>query len=233
MPAYFLGRLKNDFLGSTPLILEKLHLSPGFPIADKRFIRLMRHGHERFYLNLAPYRRLLDLDENKRDDLLYRIGQQVLLAAWHEDQYPGLMTAELLRLRSFPIAVELLYLILSSELSKLRHCLDETTINFFEHICPQPAIAAFLRHLPKIKGNNLTQLPALARKHYKSLATGFGKLLQTRFAGEAAEARSNSTKFSLAIFPVPKLWVKNCKEMKHLMTRPTNWKRERINLLRN
>jgi hypothetical protein len=203
MPAYFLGRLKNDFRGSTPLILEKLHLSPGFPIADKRFIRLMRHGHERFYLNLAPYRQLLDLDENKRDDLLYRIGQHILLAAWHEDQYPGLMTAELLRLHSFPIAVELLYLILSSELSNLRHCVDKTTINFFEHICPQPAIAGFLRHLPKIKGNNLAQLPALARKHYKSLATGFGKLLQTKIRWGSRGSRIELYKILFGNFSRP------------------------------
>ncbi len=179
MPAYFLGRLKYDFRGSTPLILEELHCSPGFPITDKRFIRLMRHGHERFYLNLGPYRQLLDLDEIKRDNLLYKVGQQVLLAAWHEDQYPGLMAAKILGLHSFPIAVELLYLILSGELSTLRNHVDEIMINFFDEICPQPAIAGFLRHLPKIEGNNLVQLPTLARNHYKSMATGFGKLLQT------------------------------------------------------
>ena len=203
MPAYFLGRLKNDFRGSTPLILEELHHSPGFPITDKRFIRLMRHGHERFYLNLDPYRRQLDLDKNERDDLLYKIGQQVLLAAWHEDQHPGLMTAELLGLHSFPIAVELLYLILSGELSNLRHCVDKTTINFFEHICPQPAIAGFLRHLPQIEGNSLVQLPILARKHYKSLATGFGKLLQTNIRWGSRSTRIELYKIIFGNFSRP------------------------------
>lgn len=180
MPAYFLCRIKNDHWGTTPLIIENYYCSPGFPISDKRFMRLLRNGKERFYLNLGPYFQSLNLEFSERENLLFRIGQQVLLAGWHEDQYPGLMASQLLRLYSFPQGVELLYLILSSDLPNLRHNVDDAMIEFFHTLCPQPAIATFLKKLQDMDGNSLVGLPRQARAHYKSLATGFGELLQVK-----------------------------------------------------
>jgi hypothetical protein len=180
MPAYLLCRLQNDYYSSTPLVMEELHQSPDFPMADKRFIRLMRHGRERFYLNLGSYFGCLNMEIAKRDELLFRLGRQVLLAAWHEDQYPGLMTADVLKLYSFPHGIELLYLLLSGDLPNLRHSIDENMISFFETICPQPAIAAFLRNLPQMDAGSLARLPKQARKYYKVLAVSFGALLHTK-----------------------------------------------------
>jgi len=203
LPAYFIGRLSHDYRETAPLILEELHQSPEFPVTDKRFIRLMHHGHELLHLNLAPYRQSIALNDKECDELLRRVGRRVLTAAWHEDQYPGLMVAELLGLHSFPIALELLYLILSSDLSYLRNHSDETIIAFFEKIHPQPAIAGFLKYLNQIEGSSLVQLPNLARKQYKLLASGLGELLQTRIRWGSRDSRIELYKIIFANFSRP------------------------------
>jgi hypothetical protein len=183
MPVYYVCRVRTDYWTDYKLVVEDLYVSPGFPLGDGRFVQLMWMGHERYHLRMSPYRAatttLLEGEDGEWavDTLLQRVGQNVLQAAWHEDQRLGRAAADRFLMPDFAHAIELLYLCLSAELCELRASLTPEMIRFFEVVYPQPAIHAFLVRLASMEGATLDELPDLAYSLYHDLARSFGVFL--------------------------------------------------------
>lgn len=55
-PVYYLCRIHKDYWAEYSLIVDDLHMSPGYLMKDERFIKLMYFGHEIYYLRLAHFR---------------------------------------------------------------------------------------------------------------------------------------------------------------------------------
>ena len=189
MPGYYICRTVNVYLpGYNSLIVEDLYCSPGYPIPDKRFVRLMKNGKEESFLRLAPFRADIkkgiqdDEDQNrsmehKTDRILYNLGRYVLGPAWHEDQFPGMQAADHLKLRYFPQVIELLYLELSGELCELRSQIDEDMLEVFQTMIPNPSILGFLKRLRDLNGAELSEIPKEGLAHYVSLQKAFSQFL--------------------------------------------------------
>jgi hypothetical protein len=189
LPVFYLCRLQRDYWVDYGLVVEDLYLSPDYPMADERFVKLRGWGaHERYFLRLSPLRAALRADCLSRglpasgaeiDRILLRAGSQVLQAAWHEDQRPALLAARHLGLQQFQAATELLYTVNSSELCDLRSAADEEIRRFFVSVYPQPALEALLALLPSLPGDALHRLSETALSGYAQLRGAFGRLLRT------------------------------------------------------
>ncbi|MEW6601599.1 MAG: hypothetical protein AB1499_11580, partial [Nitrospirota bacterium] len=187
MPLYYLCRVRRDYWGEYSLIAEDLYMSPGYPVTDERFMKMMCSGHDSYFLRMSHFRpkieKMLKLDDShdadKIDAFIYDIGRHVFQAAWHEDQRLAVMTARHLELTTFMHAIELLYLCLSGELCELREVIDETSIRFFEEVYEQPGIKSFLKMLGGLEGGMLNNLPLKAGDLYKKLSVSFSKFLST------------------------------------------------------
>ena len=185
-PAYLLCRIRRDYWSQYGLVVEEYYRSPRYPALDSRFVTLMDAGREHQFLSMSPFRaasrKLLErtgteIRDLTVDDLLFRVGSQVLQAAWHEDQRPAIVTADHLKLPSFRAAVELLYLCLSGELCDLRSQIDPDMLAFFEHALPHPPIYQFLDRLTELDGYALNSIPQDALRHYAALSTTFAAFL--------------------------------------------------------
>jgi len=184
-PVYYLCRVRRSYWSEYGLIVEDLYRSPGHPFVDERFVKLMQHGHELYYLRLSPFRDAVAHSslvpkvvlETDTDDILYRVGRHVFQAAWHEDQHVGLAVARHFGAVRFGQAIELLYLCLSGEMCELRGAVDETVLRFFELILPHPPIHAFLLKLGTLDGEALTAVPQTSLKLYTKLSKSFSAFL--------------------------------------------------------
>ncbi len=188
MPVYYLCRVHEDFWAEYSLIVEDLYVSPGYPMIDDRFIRLMSAGHEQYFLRLSRFREgageLLAesgtaATEREVDDFVLDVGKTVFQAAWHDDQRPGILTAKHLDLPVFHQAIELLYLCLSGNLCELRGVTSARFIRFFEEVYPQPAIREFLSKVRDLDGVVLNELPKKALSLFIRLSGSFSRFMKT------------------------------------------------------
>jgi len=190
MPCYYLCRIKDNYLSNYSLVVEDLYSSPGYPMPDKRFVRLMTGGKERYFLRLSPFREPIKKGiqddgkqsqslERETDRILYNLGRYVLSPAWHEDQFPGMQAAFHFGLTQFPRVIELLYLDLSGELCELRSQIDKDILDFFKATNPQPAIRDFLKKLKDLNGAELNELPKEGLRNYVNLKKAFPLFLRT------------------------------------------------------
>jgi len=185
MPVFYLCRSHRDYWGEYTLIVEDLYQSPGYPLVDDRFAKLLLYGRETWCLRLSPYREgaaaLAAPGTNATswqvDNLLHQVGSQVFQAAWHEDQRLGIVVANHFGLPKFRRAIELLYLCLSGDLCALRLAVNEQMWRFFEEVYPQPAIGAFLEKLTTLAGQELNDVPQQALKLYPHLSRAFSRFL--------------------------------------------------------
>jgi len=186
MPAFYLCRIRRDYWSEYSLIVEDLYKSPGYPTIDERFVKLMRAGHEAYYLRLSQFRKSVlptvatEDTHTLRcavDEILHNLGRHVFQAAWHEDQRIGIAAASHFDLPCFRNAIELLYLCLCGELCELRGVVNEQMHHFFDQVYPQPAIHAFLDMLTRLDGSALTDLPQKALKLYMRLSLAFSRFL--------------------------------------------------------
>lgn len=186
VPLYYVPRIWHDFESLYSLVLEDIYISPGYPIADERFVKIMWGGHEVYFIRLSPLRAaLLDghgpsLDPKVQDDadaLLRKVGRLVFQACWHEDQYVGMAAAGLFDLVDFRRAVELLYLCLTAELCELRSAVDGAMLGFFQSAYAQPVIAAFLKRLVRLDGRALAEVPQAALRLFPALSQTFNRFL--------------------------------------------------------
>jgi len=56
MPVYYLCRVRRDYWSEYSMVVEDVYLSPGYPLIDARFVRLMSQGREAYYLRLSQFR---------------------------------------------------------------------------------------------------------------------------------------------------------------------------------
>jgi hypothetical protein len=187
LPIYYLCRTRSDYWSEYSLIVEDYYQSPGYPLADERFVKLMDASHETHYLRLSQFRKGLSVRafENPKkhgqavDARLYSLGRHVFQSAWHQDQQVGVLASRHLALPTFFQAVELLYLCLSCDLCELRGAIDADMLAFFKTIYPQPAILNFLVDLPTIEGRFLNELPRRATRLFTLLSRSFSTFLST------------------------------------------------------
>jgi len=190
MPVYYVCRIRQDYYATYSLVVEDVYRSPGYPMTDERFVRLMHFGHETYYLRLSPFRERVeqmagrngDASRRETDDILYDLGRHVFQAAWHEDQRPGMLVATHLGLPRFRQAIELLYLCLSGELCELRSAINEKMARFFEDIYPQPAIRGFMDLLTDLEGDVINGIPQRALALYAKLSNAFGEVIREHVA---------------------------------------------------
>lgn len=185
MPVYYLCRRQRDFWSQYSLVVEDYYLSPGYPLQDERFVKLMSGGHENCYLRLSPFRQplreLLSATDSATardpDRVLRQVGKHVFQAAWHDDQRFAFAVADQFGLHAFRQAIELLYLCLGSELCELRGGVREDVLIFFRHIYPQPVLHAFLQGLGHLDGGGLNAVARCAGDFYGVLLRAFGHFL--------------------------------------------------------
>jgi hypothetical protein len=182
LPVYYLCRLARRYRSHYDLVLEDLYLSPGYPLPDERFVKLMRRGHELYHLRLSPFRQKAGKILGKKkapgvDKLLSEVGNHIFQAAWHDDQRLGVMVAHHFQLPSFLQAIEVLYLCLSGELCEIRTAATDQMFRFFEVAYPQPAIYQFLKLLLGLEGGALTGLSQQALGLYSQLSQAFNRFL--------------------------------------------------------
>lgn len=183
MPVFYLARTVHDWFTDVRMAVEELYVSPGYPLPDPRFVRLMRLGRERSYLRLAPFRSrvraaLGDKAKDWRvDRTLKALGGHVLAAAWHEDQRLGLLVADHLRIPGFAEAIELLYLALTADACQLRNEVSARELALMASVWRRPAIANFVDRLVSLDGVDLAELPRIAGRHYRALSRAFARLL--------------------------------------------------------
>ena len=209
MPVYYLCRIRWDYWSAYSLVVEDVYRSPGYPILDERFVRLMDAGHETYYLRLSPFRAPVaglaggepDRLEWAVDDILSIVGRHVLQAAWHDDQRPGMLTAAHFGLPHFRQAIELLYLCLSGDLCELRNAVNGNMTAFFRDVYPQPAILTFLTRLAAVDGGAISEIPQSALKLYARLTRHFGQFLGSEVAWGRLHGRVPLYKLVFGNFP--------------------------------
>lgn len=189
MPVYYICRTHKDYWAEYNLIVQDIYKSPGYPMHDERFVKLMYAGHEVYYLRLSHFREAManslvigekDEFEEELDEILYNLGRYVFQAAWHEDQQLGIMVSNHFGLESFRYCIELLYLCLSAELCELRTAVNDQMLLFFDRFYPQPAIHSFLEDtLPNLDGSELNRIPQKALRLYARLSRSFSHFLGT------------------------------------------------------
>jgi hypothetical protein len=178
LPVYYLCRKENNYWDTNGLIVEDYYQSKYYTFIDKRFVRLMVRGHESSYLRLSPFRNdvnafLIETNDNSFkniDNYLLRIGNDLLSAAWHTDQQPGLLVADSFKLMKFKHLIESIYLILSGDLFYIRNNISKKEISFFDKIYFQPVIKKFLEGLKNKDGRTINHIKNNALViHYKLL----------------------------------------------------------------
>ena len=179
MPVYYLCRVKSDYWYDYALVVEDLHVSPGYPWVDDRFTKMMTlSGRQRYYLRASLFRaktkqwlrgRGVSASDGAVDRRLIDAAV-VLQSAWHEDQRPVSLIADAFTLPHLMSAVELLYLCLGSDLCALRDRCDEPMTSFFHEVHPNAAISQLLGLLPAADGAGLDRIPDEARRLYVHLA---------------------------------------------------------------
>lgn len=185
MPAYYICRTHSDYWSDYTMIMEDLYCSPGYPMVDERFVKLMRSGHESFHLRLSPFserlKAVLGKDNKKTrkkaDRILRDIGKEVFQAAWHEDQRLAFSVSSAFNVPGFRDCIELLYLCLNGDLFGLRRGVEDQMLDFFRSVYPQPAIHDLLKLLPLLDGRELNALPDRALEMYAKLSESFSRLL--------------------------------------------------------
>jgi hypothetical protein len=190
MPVFYLCKSHRDYWGEYSLIVEDLYQSPGYPLVDDRFVKLLLYGRETYCLRLSPYREeagalvtpAARATSRQVDNLLHQVGRHVFQAAWHEDQRLGIVVANHFGLSRFRQAIELLYLCLSGDLCALRLAVGDQMLQFFQDVYTQPAIQAFLAKLTLLEGQELNDVPQQALKLYPRLSRAF-----SRFLGQEVE----------------------------------------------
>jgi hypothetical protein len=137
------------------------------------------------------------------DQLLLLAGRHVLRHAWHEDQRLALAVARLLGLPAFRELVEVLYLLLGADLSRLRSaCMDPTLGPALEELAETGGGNLFLRRVLVEVGQTppplLQNLRTWAETAYSKLAAEFTALMQTQHGFEGFPGRQPLYRMLLA-----------------------------------
>ncbi len=119
------------------------------------------------------------------DELLLLAGRHIFRHAWHEDQRLALAAARLLDLPAFRDLVQVLYLLLGADLSRLRGvCMDTELCPAFASLvetgCGNAFLARVLVDLSELSSGRIEALHSWAESVYSDLAKEFAALMQLR-----------------------------------------------------
>lgn len=183
LPAYYVARIHLDWWGIYSLIVEDIHLSPGYPLLDRRFARIMQSGRERYYLRLSLFREAVgplfsSAGEElglRKDTFLYELGRCIFQGAWHLDQRFAFLFSETFEVPRLRNAFELIYLCLSSDLSALRRFLTPEMQAFFDVCHPNPGISRLLACLGSMNAAAMGDVKHRALDAYRHLVNGINE----------------------------------------------------------
>ncbi len=208
-PTHYLYRTSTDYFGTFTLVLEDLFRSAAFDERTSAWDPVSsttRYGEVQRVLRLSPFRTAAEevcrnlpgtfsappdtgvfgffggTDARPTtDQLLYDAGRLFFDAAWHDDQRLALAACRLLDMPRFRHALELVYLCLGGDLTRLRSIAatarGEALRRFFRNGYNQPAFVALLTLLPNCHGAALSTLRSQAEQSYRRLARYFAKLM--------------------------------------------------------
>jgi hypothetical protein len=188
-PVHYLFRTSRDYFGNYALILEDLHRGADYDRFDApwdRFTSATRYGEVDRLLRLAPLRpaAVAAGGDSGVDAILYTAGRTLFDAAWHDDQRLACAAAELLELPRFRSTLELLYLCLGGDLSRLRQALlgpwGASLPAVVSAADPGGALASLTRALPGAEGAALSRLREAAHRAFPHLGAAFSALMLTR-----------------------------------------------------
>lgn len=189
LPVYYLARTHNDWWGLYSLIVEDIHMSPDYPLLDRRFARIMKRGKEHYYLRLSLFRQqviemLKDNGENtdfKVNSLLYDLGRSIFQGSWHTDQRFAFAFADTFGILKLRNTIELVYLSLSCDLSALRRSLTPSMHTFFETCYTNPNISRLLNQLESMTGKEMSEISQRGLVAYQQLTAEMNRVLATEF----------------------------------------------------
>ena len=190
-PVHYLFRTSRDYFGNYTLLLEDLHRGDDYDRFDApwdRFTSATRYGEVDRLLRLSPLRpvAVVAAGPSGADAVLYTAGRTLFDAAWHDDQRLACAAAELLGLPRFRSALELLYLCLGGDLSRLRQALLGPQGPRLPPVVaaadPGGALLALVRALPTTDGAQLSGVREAAHRAFPRLGAAFADLMRTRRA---------------------------------------------------
>ncbi|MBT3933433.1 MAG: hypothetical protein HOF35_04160 [Bacteroidetes bacterium] len=178
LPIYLLARASET---NDKIIIETFYQSKGYPVIDRRYLKLVHFGKERHFINMSVFRKsakeIYKLDDNEIDELLVKIANLYFIPCWHIDQRIPFLISDMFKLKYFKSALELLYLILLGDLSTIRSNYNSEINVFFKLVYPQKAINRLSKKLNTLNGDGLVDLNRKALIHYKNLQKIFNQLL--------------------------------------------------------
>ena len=185
MPMFYLVKIRASWhCESRGIVVQDLYRSPDYPLGDDRFAPLMAYSRERYYLRMSQFREkcmeMLEGDEGKADSLLVDLGAGIFEPAWDLYQQIGYLLSKSFGLKRFFSALEVLYLVLSADLSDLRSRATAQTLLFFEKAYPDSAIPDVLECVADMDGQKLERMAQKARNLYPPLLQAFGEYLETQ-----------------------------------------------------
>ncbi len=185
MPMFYLVKMHGSWhYESRGVVVQDLYRSPDYVLRDDRFAPLMPYGRERYYLRVSQFReKCLEMPNNdgkKADRLLVDLGTGIFEPAWDLYQQIGYLLSKSFGLKRFFSALEVLYLVLSADLSDLKNRATAETLLFFEKAYPDSAIPKILERISDMDGRKLELMNQKARNLYPLLLQAFGEYLETQ-----------------------------------------------------
>jgi len=187
-PVHYVFRTSCDYFGNYTLILEDLHRGWDYDRFDARWDRFAsatRYGEVDRLLRLSPLRPAIEATAglDRADVLLYTAGRALFDAAWHDDQRLACAASELLDLPRFRSTLELCYLCLGGDLSRLRQALlgplGTPLTAVITAADPGGALQRLIRALPATDGAQLSGLREAAHRAFPRLDAAFATLMRS------------------------------------------------------
>ncbi|MFH1531623.1 MAG: hypothetical protein ABIK09_12920 [Pseudomonadota bacterium] len=188
-PVHYLFRTSRDDFGNYTLILDDLHRGGDYDRFDARWDRFAsatRYGEVDRLLRLSPLRPAAEAAAGRSDAdvLLYTAGRTLFDAAWHDDQRLACAAAELLELPRFRSTLELCYLCLGGDLSRLRQALlgpwGAPLTAVVAAADPGGALLRLVDALPATDGAQLSGLREAAHRGFPRLGAAFAALMRSQ-----------------------------------------------------
>ena len=188
MPAWYLCEAKTSYYGNYGIIIADYYRSENYKNDDPRFVRLMNHGHEVYFIRMSPFRddvmKMTGENNNgnsrKTDMLLQDIGHHFLQYVWHEDQVIGWKVSEHFGLPRFREAMELIYFNLGADFCDVRQHINDHVKQFFSEVYNQEAMVDMISRIEKSEGSEFKGLEMKSRRWYSELNTAVQELLQVK-----------------------------------------------------
>lgn len=185
-PSYLLCESVENYFGNYGIVLADFYRSPQYEIHDERFVRLMSMGHEKLYMRMSIFRDYIEkingIDDMNVDRLLKILGEDFFSGAWHEDQIVSFILADKkqLGIQSLKESTEIVYSILSLDLSAIRNSYTSDVKWFFSKVFPRKSLGMLFNKIEKSNASDFKFLEQRARHWYKELGAYFSSFLSTK-----------------------------------------------------